>query len=261
VERANQLLQLMGANELADYEEHMVLIDRITPLLLPLITDTGHLINESIKAQQNVLLEGAQGALLDVDHGTYPFVTSSNTTAGGACIGAAIGPTAIDAVLGVLKAYTTRVGGGPLPTEVTGELGEKLRELGGEYGATTGRPRRCGWFDSVVGSYAARVNGLTNLAITKLDVLDTFSEIPVCVGYKARGEIIHNIPTDLSVLDSVEPVYEQLAGWQSPTGDARDLSDLPRQARVYLDRMAELVGAPISYVSIGSRRDQIIEVA
>jgi adenylosuccinate synthase len=260
VERANQLLRLMGADESADYEEHMALIDRITPRLLPMITDTGYLINRAIKAQENVLLEGAQGALLDLDHGTYPFVTTSNTTAGGACVGAAIGPTAIDAVLGVLKAYTTRVGNGPLPTEVPGELGEKLRELGGEYGATTGRPRRCGWFDAVVGSYAARINGLTHLAITKLDVLDTFGQIPVCVGYKVRGEVIDSIPTDLSILESVEPVYEQLTGWQGPTGDTRELTDLPRQARAYLDRMAELVGAPISYVSVGSRRDQIIEV-
>jgi adenylosuccinate synthase len=260
VERANQLLQLMGAEEMADLDEHMALVDRITPRLSPLITDTGRLIYESIKAERNVLLEGAQGALLDVDHGTYPFVTSSNTTAGGACIGAAIGPTAIDAVLGVLKAYTTRVGSGPLPTEVTGEVGEKLRELGGEYGATTGRPRRCGWFDSVVGRYAMRINGLTNLAITKLDVLDTFSEIPVCVSYRLNGETIDRIPTDMELLGSVEPVYEQLEGWQCSTAEARKLTDLPRQARAYLDRMIALVGAPISFVSVGSRRDQTIEV-
>ncbi|UCD24431.1 MAG: adenylosuccinate synthase [Gemmatimonadota bacterium] len=260
VERANQLLQLMGSDVFADFDEHMDLVDRITPRLLPLVTDTGNLINDSIKANKNVLLEGAQGALLDVDHGTYPFVTSSNTTAGGACVGAAIGPTAIDAVLGVLKAYTTRVGEGPLPTEVTGEVGEQLRELGGEYGATTGRPRRCGWFDSVVARYAARINGLTNLAITKLDVLDTFGEIPVCVGYRLDGAITDSIPTDMEVLGSVEPVYEQLKGWQRSTADARKLTDLPREARAYLDRVTELVGAPISYVSVGSRRDQTIEV-
>ncbi len=260
VKRVNQLLQLMGADEMADFDEHMALVDRITPRLLPLVTDTGNLIHESIKAGRNVLFEGAQGALLDVDHGTYPYVTSSNTTAGSACVGAAIGPTAIDAVLGVLKAYTTRVGSGPLPTEVPGEVGEKLRELGGEYGATTGRPRRCGWFDSVVGRYAARINGLTNLAITKLDVLDTFSEIPVCVSYRLDGEVIDSIPMDMEVLGSVEPVYEQLEGWQCSTAAARKLSDLPRQARAYLDRMVELVGAPISYVSVGSRRDQTIEV-
>ena len=260
VERANQQLQLMQVEERADFDEHVQLLERITPALLPLMTDTGRFVYESITAGKNVLLEGAQGALLDVDHGTYPFVTASNTTAGGACTGAGIGPAAIDAVLGVIKAYTTRVGNGPFPTETTGKLGDRLREYGSEYGATTGRPRRCGWFDSVVARYAARINGLTNLAITKLDVLDSFDEVSICVGYRADGEIIDTVPADMEVLNSVEPEYENHAGWRCSTADARALSDLPREARAYLDRMAELVGAPISYVSVGNRRDQVIEV-
>ncbi|KPJ87430.1 MAG: adenylosuccinate synthetase [Gemmatimonas sp. SG8_17] len=260
VERANQQLQLMQVDERASFDQHMQLLERIAPALLPLITDTGHLIHESIKAGKNVLLEGAQGALLDVDHGTYPFVTASNTIAGGACIGAGVGPTVIDAVLGVIKAYTTRVGNGPFPTEAPGDIGDRLRESGGEYGATTGRPRRCGWFDSVVARYAARINGLTNLAITKLDVLDGFDEISICVGYRVGGEVMDTVPGDMEVLDSVEPLYEAHAGWRCSTAGVRALSDLPREARAYIDRMTELVGAPVSYVSVGNRRDQIIEV-
>ena len=207
-----------------------------------------------------MLLEGAQGALLDVDHGTYPFVTSSNTTAGGAAVGAGIGPTEIDGVLGVVKAYTTRVGNGPLPTEVTGELQTRLRDLGGEFGATTGRPRRCGWFDATVVRYSARVNGLTGLAVTKLDVLDTFAEIPVCVAYRLDDDECAEVPSDVEALDRVEPVYEVLPGWQQATSGARRLADLPPPARAYLDRLEDLAGQPIRYVSVGTRRDQIIEV-
>ncbi|UCG85126.1 MAG: adenylosuccinate synthase [Gemmatimonadota bacterium] len=260
VERANQQLRLMDVEERADFDQHMQLLERVTPALLPLVTDTGWLIHEAIEAGENVLLEGAQGALLDVDHGTYPFVTASNTTAGGASVGAGIGPTAIDVVLGVVKAYTTRVGNGPLPTEAPSDIGDRLREYGGEYGATTGRPRRCGWFDSVVVRYAARINGLTNLAITKLDVLDAFDEISICVAYRTGGETTDTVPAEMGVLESVEPVYETHAGWRCSTADARVLSDLPKEARAYLDRMTELVGAPASYVSVGSRRDQVIEV-
>jgi adenylosuccinate synthase len=193
-----------------------------------------------------------------VDHGTYPFVTSSNTTAGGAAIGAGIGPTAIDAVLGVVKAYTTRVGNGPLPTEAAPPLGDQLRSLGAEFGATTGRPRRCGWFDAAVVRYAVRVNGLTHLAVTKLDVLDTFAEIPVCTGYRVEGAPVDNVPSDAESLEQVEPVYEVLEGWQRPISGARRLADLPPQARAYLDRLQDLAETPIAFVSVGSRRDQII---
>jgi adenylosuccinate synthase len=187
-------------------------------------------------------------------------VTASNTTAGGAAVGAGIGPTAIDAVLGVVKAYTTRVGNGPLPTEAPPALAERIRELGDEFGATTGRPRRCGWFDAVVVRYAVRVNGLTGLAVTKLDVLDSFAEIPVCVGYRCDGEALDSMPAEVERLARVEPLYETLPGWQKSLSHVRRLADLPPQARAYLDRLQDLAHAPIQYVSVGSHRDQIIEV-
>src|SRR2546425_645165 len=218
------------------------------------------LLDRARERGESVLLEGAQGALLDVDHGTYPYVTSSHTTAGGAAVGAGIGPTAIDAVLGVVKAYTTRVGNGPLPTEAEPPVAERLRDLGGEFGATTGRPRRCGWFDAVVVRYAVRVNGLTALAVTKLDVLDSFPEIPVCVGYRLDGEPLDNMPAEVERLARVEPVYECLPGWKRSLSGIRRLAELPPPARAYLDRLQDLVGAPIHYVSVGTRRDQIVEV-
>ncbi len=260
VARANQLLQLMGVPERASLTEHQALIDRLAPRLLPLAADTGLKVHEALKAGRRVLLEGAQGALLDVDHGTYPFVTSSNTTAGGASVGAGIGPTAVDGVLGVVKAYTTRVGNGPLPTEAEPKLEEELRRLGGEFGATTGRPRRCGWFDATVVRYAVRVNGLTGLAVTKLDVLDSFAEIPVGTHYQLDGGSCAEMPADVRTLERVKPRYETLPGWRKPTGGARKLADLPPEARAYLDRLQDLSGAPIRYVSVGTRRDQIIEV-
>ncbi|MDE3054024.1 MAG: adenylosuccinate synthetase, partial [Gemmatimonadota bacterium] len=197
-------------------------------------------------------------ALLDVDHGTYPFVTSSNTTSGGAAVGAGIPPMMIDAVLGVVKAYTTRVGNGPLPTELAPADAERMRRLGNEFGATTGRPRRCGWFDPVVVRYAARINGLTDLAVTKLDVLDSFDRLAICTGYEADGEVFTEFPADLPALEGVSPRYEWLDGWKTPTADARRLADLPAAARRYLDRVQETVGVPVTYVSVGTRRDQII---
>ncbi|MEO8031130.1 MAG: adenylosuccinate synthase [Gemmatimonadota bacterium] len=260
VARANRLLELMGAPERADLAEHIELVDRLAPRLLPLAADTGLKVTEALREGRRVLLEGAQGALLDVDHGTYPFVTSSNTTAGGASVGAGVGPTAIDGVLGVVKAYTTRVGNGPLPTEAEPAQEEELRKLGGEFGATTGRPRRCGWFDATVVRYAVRINGLTGLAVTKLDVLDTFAQIPVGTHYQLDGGSCAEMPADVRTLERVKPVYEILPGWQKPTGGARKLADLPPAARAYLDRLQDLSGAPIRYVSVGTRRDQIIEV-
>ena len=187
-------------------------------------------------------------------------MTSSNTTAGGAAVGVGIGPTAIDAVLGVVKAYTTRVGNGPLPTEAEPAVAERIRELGGEFGATTGRPRRCGWFDAVVVRYAVRVNGLTGLAVTKLDVLDTFAEIPVGVGYRLDGQVIDSMPADVETIGRVEPIYETVPGWQKRLSEVRRLADLPPAARAYVDRLQDLAGAPVRYVSVGTRRDQIIEV-
>jgi adenylosuccinate synthase len=224
------------------------------------VCDTSAIARKALSRGENVLLEGAQGALLDVDHGTYPYVTSSNTTAGGAAVGAGIGPTLIHGVLGVVKAYTTRVGNGPLPTEAPSPFGEQLRQLGGEFGAVTGRPRRCGWFDATVVRYAARVNGLTGLAVTKLDVLDSFEEIPVCTAYTLGGDRCEEMPAEVELLGQVRPQYEVLPGWRQPTGGARRLADLPAEARAYLDRLQALSGVPARYVSVGTRRDQIIEV-
>ena len=260
VEAANAFLGLLGSAERADAGEHIALLERLAPRLLPLAVDAGRVVWEALERGESVLLEGAQGALLDVDHGTYPYVTSSNTTAGGAAVGAGIGPTAIDAVVGVVKAYTTRVGNGPLPTEAEPALAERIRELGDEFGATTGRPRRCGWFDAVVVRYAVRVNGLTGLAVTKLDVLDTFAEIPVCVGYRLDGQPCDAMPADVERLGRVAPIYEALPGWQKSLSDVRRLADLPPPARAYLDRLQDLAHAPIQYVSVGTHRDQIIEV-
>ncbi|HEX5387242.1 MAG TPA: adenylosuccinate synthase [Gemmatimonadales bacterium] len=260
VERANRLLELMGSPERASLEAHAALLERWAPRLLSLAADAGLLVHRAVLAGRRVLLEGAQGALLDVDHGTYPYVTSSNTTAGGAAVGAGIGPTAIHGVLGVVKAYTTRVGNGPLPTEATDAEGARLRELGDEFGAVTGRPRRCGWFDATVVRYAVRVNGLTGLAVTKLDVLDTFAQIPVGTAYRLDGCACEEMPAEVDLLGRVQPIYEVLPGWRQPTAGARRLADLPIEARRYLDRLEQLSGAPIRYVSVGTRRDQIIEV-
>ncbi len=261
VERANQLLAMMGSPERASLEVHVALLERLSSRLLPLAADTGLMVHRALGEGRKVLLEGAQGALLDVDHGTYPYVTSSNTTAGGAAVGAGIGPTAINGVLGVVKAYTTRVGNGPLPTEAERGFGERLRELGGEFGAVTGRPRRCGWFDATVVRYAARVNGLTALAVTKLDVLDSFDEIPVGTAYRLGDDLCGEMPAEVESLGRVKPSYEVLPGWRRPIGTSRRLTDLPSPARAYLDRLEELSGVPVRYVSVGTRRDQIIDVS
>jgi adenylosuccinate synthase len=229
--------------------------------LLALATDVGPEITATLKAGGSVLLEGAQGTALDLDHGTYPFVTSSNTTAGGAATGTGIGPTAITDVIGVVKAYTTRVGEGPLPSAFEPAMDEHVRELGAEFGATTGRPRRCGWFDSVLTRYASQVNGLTGVAVTKLDVLDTLSELRIATGYRLPdGSVTERFPADTWTLSAVEPVYESLPGWQAPTGEVRRLEDLPPKARAYLDRIEELTDAPVRWVSVGTQRSQIIPV-
>jgi len=255
---ANHILSGFGSSKRADAAFTLSELERIAPRLLAIAEDVGLAVHRAQKQGAAVLLEGAQGSLLDVDHGTYPFVTSSSTTAGGAAIGVGIGPRSLDAVIGVVKAYTTRVGGGPMPTELTDATGEELRKVGNEFGATTGRPRRCGWFDAVVVRYAVRVNGLTGLAITKLDVLDGFEKVALCTGYKVGGEVVSEFPGDLAELEGIEPVYEWFDGWKSDTSTARKLSDLPRAARVYLDRIVELVECPAQYVSVGTRRDQII---
>ena len=260
-ERICQRLDELGADGAGELDRAMDHALGLADRLLALATDTGPEISAALRAGKRVLLEGAQGTALDLDHGTYPFVTSSNTTAGGAATGTGIGPTAIDAVVGVVKAYTTRVGEGPLPTAFEPEMDAHVRELGGEFGATTGRPRRCGWFDSVLTRHAAQVNGLTGMAITKLDVLDTLPELQVATAYRMPGgEVTESFPPDTWSLSAVEPVYETLPGWSTPTGEVRRLEDLPARARAYLDRIEELTGAPVHWVSVGTERTQIIPV-
>jgi adenylosuccinate synthase len=260
VERANAQLERGGATERASVEDTLRALEALTPRLMAIAEDVGLCVHRAIKSGAAVLLEGAQGSLLDIDHGTYPFVTSSNTTVGGAATGVGISPMSIQSALGVVKAYTTRVGNGPLPTEFEEPLQSEVRKLGNEFGATTGRPRRCGWFDGVVVRYAARVNGLTGLAVTKLDVLDTLPKLAICTGYQVDGELYTEFPADLAMLEQAAPVYEWYDGWHQSTQDARSLADLPTAARVYLDRIEALCETPISYVSVGTRRDQIIGV-
>ena len=260
VERARRRAQLLGGELSGDIDAMVDEALLAGERLHALATDTGLEILDAIRDGKGVLLEGAQGTALDLDHGTYPFVTSSNTTAGGAATGSGIGPTRIDAVIGVVKAYTTRVGNGPLPTGFAPEMDEKFRELGGEFGATTGRPRRCGWFDAVLARYAARVNGLTGLAVTKLDVLDTLPEISIATAYRTPSGELHEFPADTWQLGEVEPIYETLPGWEAPTREASTLADLPAAARRYLDRIEELTETPVQMVSVGTRRRQIIRV-
>ncbi|HEY2377559.1 MAG TPA: adenylosuccinate synthase [Gemmatimonadaceae bacterium] len=256
---ADAQLARFGTSKRVNCGETIAMLERLAERLLPLAEDVGLAMHRAVRSGAAVLLEGAQGSLLDIDHGTYPFVTSSNTTSGGAAVGSGIAPTEIDAVLGVVKAYTTRVGAGPLPTEMDEPLATNVRTLGNEFGATTGRPRRCGWFDAVVVRYAARINGLTDLAVTKLDVLDTLEKIGICVGYEYEGELHEEFPADLTAQERVVPRYEWMDGWRESTADYRRIEELPNAARRYLDRMQELVETPITYVSVGTKRDQIIE--
>ncbi|MBI5198789.1 MAG: adenylosuccinate synthase [Nitrospirae bacterium] len=222
------------------------------------ITDVSILINKYIEENMNILFEGAQGTLLDVDHGTYPYVTSSNAIAGGACTGLGIGPTKIDGVLGVSKAYTTRVGSGPFPTELKDKLGNDLRSKGREYGATTGRPRRCGWLDVVVVRYSVIINGMSGIALTKLDILDEYPKIKICVGYKYKGNIYNEMPHESSVLWNCEPVYEEIEGWQESTVGIKRFDSLPKKAKVYIRRVEDLVGVKIDIISTSQRRDDTI---
>lgn len=226
--------------------------------LRPFIADTVTLLNRAARDDQNILFEGAQGTLLDIDFGTYPFVTSSNATAGGACTGSGISPHKIDRVVGVMKAYTTRVGEGPFPTELHGEAGDIIRRTGSEFGATTGRPRRCGWFDAVATRFSVMVNGIDDLAVTKLDVLDGQAKIKVCVAYKHGRKLYETMPNDADILAQCVPVYQEFTGWQTPTKLARDFDDLPKRARVYLQRIAQLSGARLGIVSVGARREETI---
>ncbi len=229
-------------------------------LLRPHVTDTSLLIHEAIRSGQEVLFEGAQGTLLDIDHGTYPFVTSSNPTAGGAVVGTGIGPKAIDEVIGVAKAYISRVGTGPFPTELNDEIGDTMIELGGEYGTVTGRRRRCGWLDLVALRYASRVNSLTKIFLTKMDILSAFDTIKVATAYQAGSERYDHFPSQQSVLYHCEPVYDELEGWGEDITGVREFSDLPKEARAYIEYIQEAIEAPIGWVSVGPERSQLIEI-
>jgi adenylosuccinate synthase len=226
--------------------------------LRPMIRDVSALLTDAMRAGESILFEGAQGTLLDIDHGTYPYVTSSNASIGGVCTGLGVPPRAISRVLGVVKAYTTRVGEGPFPTELSGEMGNRLRESGSEYGAVTGRPRRCGWYDAVAVRYAARINGLDGLALTKLDVLDGLERIDICTSYTCGGRTITEFPSDVGQLARCEPVYESMPGWNEPTAGVRRFDQLPAEARNYIARLEEVSGVRAAIVSTGSERDDTI---
>jgi adenylosuccinate synthase len=258
VAEKNDWISARGGQPDQKVDEIESLLNRFKKVALPHITDASLLVNQAIKKGKSVLFEGAQATLLDIDHGTYPFVTSSNATAGGACTGIGVSPKAIDHIIGVSKAYITRVGSGPLPTEMLGDLGNEVRELGKEYGASTGRPRRCGWFDSVVVRYANRVNGLDALAITKLDVLDTLKEIKVCTRYRYKGEAVEEFPGELSTLEECEPEYRTVPGWEKSTAGTKRAADLPKNARLYIELLEELCQVPVELVSTGPDRDSTI---
>jgi adenylosuccinate synthase len=227
-------------------------------LLSRYIADTDIIINDAVAKKKNVLLEGAQGTLLDIDHGTYPFVTSSSAVAGGACIGLGIGPTRIDKVLGIVKAYTTRVGSGPFPTELLDETGEMIRGKGGEFGATTGRARRCGWLDTVVLRHSCRVNGLSGIVLTKLDILDGMDTLKICTAYTYKGKVLREMPKELAVFEECMPVYEEIKGWKESTLGIRDFRKLPRKAQAYITRIEKLIGVKTSIISTGQKRDELI---
>jgi len=256
----NEIIQkLYGGQALsldAIFEDYLALGKRLKPY----VADTVAIVNSALRQKKRLIFEGAQGTVLDVDHGTYPFVTSSNTVAAAACIGSGVGPTAIDQVIGVVKAYTTRVGNGPFPTEEVGDIGKELRLIGHEYGATTGRERRCGWFDAVLVRRAAMVNGLTHLAITKMDVMDGFDEIRVCIAYEIDGRRIEHFPSQISALEKVKPVYETLPGWKAPTVGVTEWQALPAKAKQYLERVAGLLEVPIGLISLGPKRHQTVRL-
>jgi adenylosuccinate synthase len=227
--------------------------------LAPYIRETTIMVDEALGRRERVILEGAQGALLDPDFGTYPYTTSSSPLAAGACLGAGLGPTRLDRVLGVYKAYCTRVGGGPMPTELDDETGELIRERAGEYGTTTGRARRCGWFDAVAARFSSRINGLTGAVITRLDILDILPSLKVCVGYKLDGKTINHFPASVADLARCKPVYEEMPGWQAPTTEIRRFNQLPLEARQYINRLEELISCPVSLICVGPGREQAIE--
>lgn len=260
INEANCILQALDAapldvNKVRD--EYLAVAEKIRPF----VADTIVMIHNAVAQDKAVLFEGAQGAMLDIDYGTYPFVTSSNATAGGACTGTGMAPNRIDRVIGVIKTYTTRVGEGPFPTELDDDDGKMLAERGHEFGATTGRPRRCGWFDAVIGRYSAQINGVNYWAMTKLDVLDSFETIKICTAYEVDGKRIDSIPADVNILRRCKPVYEEWPGWMSSTSDISDWNDLPEKARTYINRLCELTGTKLGILSVGPKRSSTMRIA
>jgi len=260
VVEANKILSALGAESI-DYDKLRDLYADIIPRITPYVTDTISYLNQSIRDGKSLLFEGAQGTMLDVDFGTYPFVTSSNATSGGACTGTGVAPHRIDMVVGVIKAYTTRVGEGPFMTELKDNIGALLGREGGEFGATTGRPRRCGWFDAVVGRYSAQVNGVDRWAMTKLDVLDSLDALKICTAYECEGERYKTIPSNTRILAKCKPVYEEMPGWRTSTKGVRKLEDLPRNARAYVDRLCELTNVELGILSVGPERENTLRVS
>lgn len=258
IEEKNFYLKAILKEKALDFDKIHASYGRYRAKLHKYVTNTGLLLDREIRAGKRVLFEGAQGTLLDVDHGTYPYVTSSSTITGGACSGSGVGPQHIQQVIGISKAYTTRVGSGPFPTELHGPEGETLRREGAEFGATTGRSRRCGWFDAVGVRHAVRMNGMTGIALTKLDVLTGFKEIPICTAYRYQGEVLHEFPASSKVMQNAQPVYEGMEGWEAPLDKAREFSDLPASAQKYVRRIEEIVGTKIVLVSVGPGREQTI---
>jgi adenylosuccinate synthase len=260
IEEKNNILKKVYNHEELNVDEIIKEYIEFDKIIDQYITDVPSYLNKALEEGKSILLEGAQGTLLDVDHGTYPYVTSSNPTSGGACTGSGLPPTKIDSVIGIVKAYTTRVGLGPFPTELHGNEGEKLRQVGAEYGATTGRPRRCGWFDAFLLSYSRMINGIQRAAITKLDVLSYLDEIKVCVAYEQNGKVLKHYPTDVNQMVNVKPVYETLPGWKCDISQIKYYDDLPSQAKEYLSFISQQSGFEISIISVGPRRTQTIEL-
>ena len=260
VELKNKLLKKLYNHEGVNYDELLKEYLEYAERLKPYVADTTTILNKAIKEKKNILFEGAQATMLDLDHGTYPFVTSSYPAAGGACTGSGVGPRQIDNVIGVVKAYSTRVGEGPFPSELHDEIGQAIRDKGREYGTVTGRPRRCGWLDACVVKYASYVNGLDSIAITRLDILDELDKLKICVAYKYNGKILEGYPADLEVLSKAEPVYEEFDGWKTSTRDIREYDKLPENAKKYLKRLSEVIETDISIVSVGAGREETIIV-
>jgi adenylosuccinate synthase len=258
LEDKNELLSKLYNSEELSYDEIFNKYIEYAEKLKQYACDVSIKLDKAIKEEKQVLFEGAQGTLLDIDYGTYPYVTSSNSTAGGACTGSGVGPVKIDKVLGVLKAYLTRVGEGPFPTEYDTEMDDQIRTKGKEFGATTGRKRRCGWFDAVIAKYAVRINSLTNIALTKLDVLDELDEIKICVAYKYKDEILTDFPTSNEVLMNVEPVYETFKGWNTDITNIKNIEDLPENAKIYISALEDVLGVKIDIVSVGADREQTL---